>query len=68
MNKLANLTFIDTQCINSYKDLIRRGCEDLLLEINENRSNSFALWDYLMLEYEILGLYGEGLNDEIIAT
>ena len=27
MNKLANLSFIDTQCINAYKDIIRKGCE-----------------------------------------
>jgi hypothetical protein len=34
MNKLANLNFVDQQCINSYKDFIRRGCEDLQSEIN----------------------------------
>jgi hypothetical protein len=68
MNKLANLSFIDSQCISAYRDLIRRGCEELQNEISENRSNAFALWDYLMLEYEVLGLYGEGLTEEGIAN
>lgn len=29
MNKLANLTFIDTQCINAYKEIIRKGCDEI---------------------------------------
>ncbi len=30
MNKLANLNFIDNQCINAYKEIILKGCNYLI--------------------------------------
>lgn len=34
MNKLTNITFIDTQSIITYKEIIKKSCREIQIEIN----------------------------------